>query len=151
MKRIALALLTIAIFARPIAAEPIGQWYSGFGQGTVEYGIKHDSAGSDYFYIACSPDFGTSINITVGGTDAPPGKNVVVTIGADEFDLPIGRDGYFTTHSHIAYDIFRTLWSSLRRGTVMRVRLANGQSTVFSLRGSGRILPKQHCRTDFER
>ena len=40
MKRIALALLTIAIFARPIAAEPIGQWYSGFGQGTVEYGIK---------------------------------------------------------------------------------------------------------------
>lgn len=49
----------------PATAEPIGRWFSGFGQGTVEYGIKNDSAGSDYFYIACTPE-GAQIRVTVG-------------------------------------------------------------------------------------
>lgn len=137
--------------AHPAGAEPIGRWFSGYGQGTLEYGIKNDSAGSDYFYIACSPDFGTSIRITVGAQDAKPGSTTIVVIGGDEFELWTDKDGVFRTDSHVAYDTFRSLWDAMRRGTVMRVRLSSGQSTVFTLRGAAIELPRAHCETDFER
>ncbi|RYD42185.1 MAG: hypothetical protein EOP63_13630 [Sphingomonadales bacterium] len=59
-----LALIGAASTAR---AEPIGRWWSGFGQGTLEYAIKNDSAGSDYFCIACP--IGEGARMIVGGVD----------------------------------------------------------------------------------
>lgn len=147
--------LMLAIFGVSIStvasAEPIGRWFSGYGQGTMEYGIKNDSAGNDYFYIACSPDFGTTIRITVGGKDAPPNQNVIVVIGPNEFELFTDQEGYFRTDSHVASDTFRALWGALRNGAAMRVRLQSGESTAFTLNGSSKVLDTEPCETDFER
>ena len=147
--------LLISIVAANVSAgasaEPIGRWFSGYGQGTLEYGIKNDSAGSDYFYIACSPDLGTSISITVSGRNARRGDPILAVIGADEFELWPDESGDFQTGSRVAYDTFRTLWNAMRRGSAMRVRLPTGESTVFTLAGAAKTLPREHCQTDFER
>lgn len=148
--RLILALCGLSTSTVAIA-EPIGHWFSGFGQGATEYGIKNDRAGNDYFYIACSPDFGTTIRITVGGKDAPPNKHVKVVIGPDEFELFTENNGDFRTDSRVASDTFRSLWSSMRNGSAMRVRLQSGESTVFTLKGSSKVLDKEPCETDFER
>lgn len=128
-------------------AEPIGRWWSGFGQGTVEYGIKNDSAGSDEFYIACKPS-GATINITVGGVDAPKNSHVIVTIAADEYELATDEWGDFRTNSTLGDAIFGALWTSIRKGSVMRVRLPSGESTPFTLAGAAKILPREYCTTE---
>lgn len=145
-------LLGLGLAAAPVAAyaEPIGRWFSGFGQGTVEYGIRNDSAGSDYLYIACAPDR-TYISLTVGGAQPRSGDRITITIDADEFEIMAGEHGYFQTGSHVESDTFRAVWESMRAGSNMRVRLSTGQSTNFTLSGSARTLGPQPCETDFER
>lgn len=146
MKLWILGLSALAI-STTVHAEPIGRWWSGFGQGTVEYGIKNDSAGSDEFYIACKPS-GATINITVSGVDAPKNSHVIVTIGADEYELATDEWGEFRTNSTVADAVFGALWASIRKGSVMRVRLSTGQTTPFTLSGSAKILPKDFCMTE---
>lgn len=142
----ALALMAVT----SAAAEPIGRWWAGFGQGNFEYAIKNDSAGSDQFYIGCG-EVPTTIRFRIGGVEPKRGQSVLITIGGDEFDLPLGESGYFETKSHVASDNFRALWSAIRAGQVMRVRLSSGQSTAFTLKGAAKALPKDACTTDFER
>lgn len=146
------AALMLCIAAPSAAsAEPMGRWFSGYGQGTTEYGIKNDSAGSDYLYIACSPEYGTSISFTIGGKNPRPRSTVIATIGSDEFELYTDGMGQFQTASRVSYDTFRTLWEAMRTGSAMRVRLSTGQSTAFTLKGAAKVLGRQHCQTDFER
>lgn len=147
--RFVLFVTLLAITALPASAEPTGRWFSGYGQGTMEYGIKNDSAGSDYFYIAC-PEDGATINFTVGGKNPEPHSVVIVVIGADEYELFTGKTGEFRTTSHVGYDNFRSLWTSMRKGQTMRVRLSTGESTAFTLRGAAAALPREHCKTSFE-
>jgi hypothetical protein len=150
MRPIALATILMTAVATDAAAEPIGRWWSGFGQGNFEYAIKNDSAGSDEFYIGCG-EVPTTINFRIGGVEPKRGQSVLITIGADEFDLPLGENGYFETKSHVASDNFHALWSAIRAGRVMRVRLSTGLTTAFTLQGAAKVLPKESCSTDFER
>ena len=144
-----LLTLSLAIGFPSLAfAEPIGRWWSGYGQGTLEYGIKNDSAGNDTVYIACAYDH-TTINFDVGGKDPRPRSLVVVVIGADEWELYVDNEGMIPTSSHVAADNFISLWKGMRNGSSMRVRLSTGESTVFSLSGSSKALPKEPCKTDF--
>lgn len=148
-------LATVGVIAAAIAstavAEPIGRWWSGFGQGNSEYGIKNDSAGADEIYIACG-EVPTTVSFTVTGHHPKPGDTAYVTIGRDEFVLPLGRQGEFETVSHVAADNFQALWTSIRSGSAMRVRLSTGQSTGFTLKGAGAALPKTGgCTPDFAR
>ena len=131
-----------------VSAEPVGRWWSGYGMGTLEYGIKNDSAGSDSVYIACSGE-STIVYFSVGGVDPKPKSIIIVTIGGEEWVLYTNSDGHVPTNNHVAADNFISLWHAMRSGTVMRVRLATGQSTRFTLAGSGRELPKKPCETDF--
>ncbi len=131
-------------------AEPIGRWWAGFGQGNFEYAIKNDSAGSDEFYIGCG-ELPTTIRFRIGGVEPIEGQSVLINIGADEFDLRLGRQGRFETKSHVESDNFHALWDVIRSGKIMRVRLSTGQSTVFTLKGAAKALPKEACSTDFER
>lgn len=132
------------------SGEPIGRWFSGYGQGTMEYGLKNDSAGSDYFYIACPYD-GATISFTVGGKNPRPLSTVIVVVGAEEYELTTDKWGQFRTTSHVSYDIFRSLWASMRSGSAMRVRLSSGQSTAFTLKGAAKVLPRDQCETGFEK
>lgn len=151
MVKLLLASATVAtLIATPAAAEPIGRWWAGFGQGNFEYGIHNDSAGGDTVYIACG-EAPATIEFTVGGVQPRPGSSILVIIGADEFELPAGEQGRFETGSHVASDTFHALWDAMRRGQVMRVRLATGQSTAFTLKGAAKVLPAVSCLTDFER
>jgi hypothetical protein len=148
MKRL---VLVLALFAcLPAQAEPTGRWWSGFGQGNLEYGIKNDSAGSDEFYIACMQDR-TYISLRIGGVEPKQGQSAIVTIGPDEFEVQLGKDGYVETASHVGYDTFRAWWAAMRAGANMRVRLSTGQSTNFTLKGAAKILPRDACETDFQR
>ncbi|NEX91177.1 hypothetical protein [Caulobacter sp. 17J65-9] len=149
MKRAVFVLAAWAA-ASSVAAEPMGVWWSGFGQGTFEYGIKNDSAGSDSVYIACSDD-STTISFTVGGEDPKPAQSVVVTIGGDEFEVWTDQLGRGGTASHASADTFTALWAAMRKGDVMRVRLASGRSTAFTLKGAAKALPKEPCTPDFYR
>lgn len=145
------ALITsIALASGEAGAEPTGKWWAGFGQGTFEYGIKNDSAGSDEFYIACGYDF-TTISFKISGVVPKQGQRVVINIGGDEFDLWLGARGDFETKSHVDSDNFYALWDALRAGQIMRVRLSSGQSTAFTLKGAAKTLPKDACQTDFAR
>lgn len=150
MRSIAVGLVVAATISGVASAEPIGRWWAGFGQGNFEYAIKNDSAGSDQFYIGCG-EVPTTISFRIGGVEPRRGQSVLITIGGDEFDLPLGDNGYFETKSHVASDNFRALWSAIRTGQVMRVRLSTGQSTAFTLKGAAKALPKEACATDFER
>lgn len=144
------ALAATMLIAAPVSAEPIGRWWTGFGQGTTEYGIKNDSAGSDTIYIACAPDH-TYVSFRVGGVEPKQGETTIITIGADEYELNGGEWGYFETKSHVESDTFIALWQSLRSGAAARVRLQTGQSTAFTLKGASKVLGKEPCETDFGR
>lgn len=139
-----------SLFGGGALAEPTGVWWAGFGQGNFEYAIKNDSAGSDEFYVSCG-EVPTTIRVRVGGVDPQAGQTSVVTIGAAEYELFTGPGGEFETKSHVGSDTFHALWDAIRGGQVMRVRLATGQSTVFTLKGAAKALPKESCPTDFER
>lgn len=139
----------LALLAAPLSAEPTGRWYGAFGQGAFEYGIKNDSAGSDYFYIYC-PQEGAKILITVGGKNPAADSIARVVIGGDEFELPIDSSGEFTTGTHVGNDNFHALWDAMRSGSVMRVRLSTGQSTAFTLKNTAKVLPKKARATAFE-
>lgn len=132
------------------AAEPTGRWFSAVAQGVTEYGVKNDNAGSDYFYIACQAE-GAAIMVTVGGATPQPMSTLVVAIDDDEYQLGTDATGDIGTVSRAGHDSFLALWESLRDGDVMRVRLSTGQSSVFSLAGTAKVLPRRHCRTGFER
>jgi len=102
MRAIALAIVFFAFFASGAVAEPIGRWWAGFGQGNFEYAIKNDSAGSDQFYIGCG-EVPTRISFRISGVAPKRGQSVLITIGADEFDLQLGERGYFETKTHVEF------------------------------------------------
>lgn len=150
MRNLLTAAVIILIATAGVAhAEPIGRWWTGFGQGNFEYAIKNDSAGSDEFFINCG-EVPTTISMRIGGVEPKAGQTAFVTIGGDEFELSLGKDGYFETNSHVASDNFHAVWDAIRAGDDMRVRLSTGQSTAFTLKGAAKALPKQACPTDFE-
>lgn len=150
MRLALLCAAAVALAPAQVRSEPVGRWWSGWGQGTTEYGIKNDSAGSDAIYIACAHDT-TYVSFTVAGKNPSPGSRVIVTIEPDEYEFLATRDGYLGTLNHVEADTFYALWSSLRRGTAARVRLASGESTIFSLKGSSKVLDKEACTPDFAR
>lgn len=131
-------------------AEPVGEWWTGYGQGTFEYGVQNDSAGSDAIYITCNDDR-TVATMSVGGNSIPSETSVLVTIGAHEFELSSDDEGNVATASRSDSDNFEAFWHAMRAGQSMRVRLATGQSTAFTLKGAAKALPKQPCLTDFAR
>ncbi|MCP5385442.1 MAG: hypothetical protein H6916_01315 [Novosphingobium sp.] len=135
--------------AEPASAEPVGRWTSSWGQGTSEYEIKNDSAGSDNFFISCPSGAGAQVYITVGGVSPAPGDKVLVTAGGDEVELYASPEGHIATESHVDHDSFIALWGLLRSRSAMRVRLLGGQSTSFSLQGAAKVLPSEPCETGY--
>lgn len=141
---------TFLIFSKPAIAEPIGKWWSGWGQGTSEYGFKNDSAGSDKIYIACGEQE-TTIRFTVGGKSPPPKSTVFVTIGDEEYTIITNEWGDGTTNCRVCADNFIALWEAIREGQTMWVRYADGRATRFPLAGADKVLEPDACTTDFAR
>ncbi|WP_438725634.1 hypothetical protein ACR9YC_06800 [Parasphingorhabdus sp. DH2-15] len=119
--------------------------------GVSEYGYRSDSAGSDTIYISCSEDQGTNIRFTIGGRDPEPVSEITIVIDGEELRLFTNSDGNVPTASHVAASNFWSLWKMMRSGQTMRVKLSTGESTIFPLNGSAKVLPREHCKTDFAR
>jgi hypothetical protein len=115
-----------------------------------EYGIKNDSRGGDSIRIDCGYDH-TYLHFSVGGKDPKPGVSVVINIGADEWSLRADREGNISTISHSDSSNYYALWAAMRAGKIMRVRFGTGESTVFSLVGASKALPRTACLPDFAR
>lgn len=147
---LALCLAVNAAISANAFAEPMGKWWGGFGQGTAEYGIKNDSAGSDSIYIVCNAKR-TDLLFTVGGVVPKPGSRISVDIDGDEFGLVAKSNGSIETETRSGSNAFYFLWEAFRAGHVARVRLSTGQHTIFTLRGAARALPKEPCETDMNR
>jgi hypothetical protein len=146
-------LLFIALALAPTSAPAaeLGKWRFGSGQGISEYSIQNDSAGNDEFSIACSDDWGTFIDLRVGGKQPSNRSTVTIDVDADEFTFAADERGRIRTASHVDNDNFRALWRDIRRGSLMRVRLQSGKSTTFRLSGASAVLEREVCKTDFER
>jgi len=143
--------LSLLVGTAAANAEPIGRWFYGYGQGVLEYGIKNDSAGGDYFSIWCDYK-GAGAWFIVSRKDPLPLSSVFVVINDDQFEIPVREDHYFHTDSHVEYSIFRSLWEAIRTNNgVMHVRLSSGETTTFPLKGAAKALPKEPCETAFEK
>lgn len=150
-KTASLALTGLLAFTGTTAqAEPVGQWFSGYGQGITEYAIENDSAKSDYFYIACADAGDATIMFTVSKKEPQPGSSVVVTIADKDYELPVGEDKLFHTDSRSDSDTFGALWDAIRASSgSMEVRLATGETASFTLQGAAKEMPGEHCTTAY--
>ena len=149
MRKLLLAS-SFLFLAIPAEAEPYGRWWTGWGMGVTEYGYKSDSAGSDKIYIACSHD-STTISFSISGINPRPRSEVIVVIDGEELRLFSDVDGSIPTDSRVADANFRALWSLMRSGNTMWVRLSTGESARFPLKGSAKVLDAESCETDFAR
>lgn len=133
-------------------AEPVGEWFSGYGQGITEYAIENDSAQSDYFYIACSDEGDATIMFTVAKKEPGPNSSLSVAIGDQNYDLAVGEDKLFHTDTKKASDDFRSLWNAIRTSSgSMQVRLPTGEAASFTLKGAAKVLTEEPCTTAFEK
>lgn len=153
VKTASLALTGLFTFTGTMAqAEPVGQWFSGYGQGITEYAIENDSAKSDYFYIACADAGDATIMFTVSTKEPEPGSSVFVTIGDKDYELPVAQDKLFHTDSRADSDTFGALWDDIRAsGGSMQVRLSTGDTATFPLKGAATLMPEEHCTTAHEK
>ena len=129
-------------------AEPTDRWWSGWGQGTAEYGYTKSSG--DAVYIACDQGsgFGTSMSFSISGDEPRPGQLVTVTIDGDQIEFAADHRGRLGTSSRVDDDIFRSIWTKIRTGNRMSVSFGSRQA-IFPLAGSSRILEEESCDTDF--
>ncbi|WP_374471696.1 hypothetical protein [Phenylobacterium sp.] len=146
-------LLATGVFlavALPAVAEPTGRWWSGWGQGTAEYGFS--AANGDKVYIACDEGsgFGTTVSFAIEGTGPEPGETVTVRTDLTAFDFPVDDSGRLETASRAGNENFLALWDAIRRGAVLSIGFG-GRTATFPLAGSTRMLAPEACETDFAR
>ena len=139
-------------------AEPANRWWSGFGQGTMEYGYNDGSKGSS-IYIACG-ETTTDVWVNITGVDPAFGSSVTFVIDGDTenaYQLTTEADNTkMTTDNHVAADNFVALWDGMAKGkkTVtysFKDKTGKTYSKTFPLAGSGAILKKDECQPTFYR
>lgn len=123
-------------------------WKSGWGQGVSEYSVSNGPGNE--FYIACSED-STNIMPMIIGDSAPPKSNISIIIDADEYEFGTDEKGHIPTDCHFCSDNFEALWNAIRKGQHMLVKFEDGRSSKFSLKGAGKAMPKEPCKTDWAR
>ncbi|EMB6256479.1 hypothetical protein ACFLPV_004440 [Serratia marcescens] len=140
MKTLMKGLFCCALAAPFMAQAETGTWASGWGQGTTEYSVR--GQGQSQLYIGCDPykamfvmftdtagrslthyDAQTqtrSFYVSVDGSDPIPFNDVLSRVGADSV---------------------RFAWDKLRKGKTVVVSGEGMQTTRFTLKGAGQVLP----------
>lgn len=142
----AFVLMTCPLAA--LAYGEIGQWSSGWGQGTSEYTVV--DASGNALYIACSEDRPVSMSLTVNGVEygSYQGKGFDLLIDGKEVQTP------YDTASRVGADNFLYAWDALRKATTLQARTEDGQLVSLPTRGSAKTLPawgtpEFSCTTEF--
>jgi hypothetical protein len=123
-------------------AEPVGRWYVDTGQGSPTYGFNKGS-GLDAISIVCMPG-DARVRVLVGTGSPRPRDMVKFIVDGNEWDL-FTNDSQEVSAGGSDSGSFAGLWNAMRRGKVLRVRLASGGTATFSLAGAARTLPRQPC------
>ena len=125
-------------------------WVSGWGQGVSEAIITHGAG--NQIYVTCndggSPFSGTEISFMLAGK-AAMGSEVTLTFdGAAPERISI-RDGAITSDCHACMASYEYVIGKLRGHTSVHVMFENGDSALFTLRGSAEAIVA--CTPDFAR
>lgn len=139
------------LIACPLAAlayGEIGQWSSGWGQGTSEY-TTVDATGNA-LYIACSEDRPVSMTLTVNGVEygSYNDKGFDLLIDGVEVQTP------YDTASRVGANNFQFAWDALRKARTLQARTTDGQLVALPTKGSAKALPawgtsEFSCSTEF--
>ncbi|MBD2745826.1 hypothetical protein IC232_03855 [Microvirga sp. BT688] len=150
----AIALLGMMLGTQAASAQGFrsGKWTVGFGQGMVEHTVRNGPGNE--FMILC--DTGatedaerTGLSITIRDRGAPS-SNGEIRIFVDDEELTFfeDKDGILI-NNRAAQSNFDVLWEALRKGRSMRVLLADGRTSTFSLEGVRKALGPKACETGF--
>ncbi len=144
-------LLVAALASLPLTAlayGEIGQWSSGWGQGTSEYTVV--DARGNALYIACSEDRPVSMSLTVNGVEygSYQSKGFDLLIDGTEVQAP------YDTASRVGANNFLHAWDALRNAQTLQARTEDGQIVSLPTQGSARTLPawgtpEFTCTTEF--
>ncbi|CAM3976903.1 hypothetical protein CCOS865_02265 [Pseudomonas reidholzensis] len=148
MKKITCLLTLLALPLGAMAYGEVGQWSSGWGQGTSEYNVT-DAAGNS-LYIACSEDRPVSMTLTVKGAEygTYSDKGFDLLVDGEEVQTP------YETASRVGANNFIFVWDALRKAKTLQAKTSDGQVVTLPTKGSAKELPASGtqgfaCTTEF--
>ncbi|MDE3735941.1 hypothetical protein PSH28_04995 [Pseudomonas resinovorans] len=148
MKKITCLFFLLSLPVTALGYGEIGQWSSGWGQGTSEYNVS-DSAGNS-LYIACSADRPVSMTLTVKGTEygSYSEKGFDLLVDGMEVQTP------YDTASRVGANNFIFAWDALRKARTLQAKTVDGQVVNLPTKGSAKTLPawgspEFDCTTEF--
>lgn len=130
------------------------QWFADHPPGFHVYQVVRENG--DRFEFSCDVAFtekgGATAIVVVQGLEPAPNSDVEVTIdGTRTFKLMFDRNRIVRTDCEECAFAYTRLWQAVRLGNRMSVRLANGQTGEFPLKGTAAVIPATPCKPDFER
>lgn len=140
MKTLMKGLFCCALAAPFMAQAETGPWASGWGQGTTEYSVR--GQGQSQLYIGCNPYkamfvmFTDAAGRSLTNYDAQTQtRSFYIAVNGSE---PIPFNDVF---SRVGADSVRFAWDKLRKGKTVIVSGEGMQTTRFTLKGAGQVLP----------
>lgn len=148
MKKLTYLIGLLAFPLDAMAYGEVGQWSSGWGQGTSEYNVT-DTAGNS-LYIACSEDRPVSMTLSVKGVDygSYSDKGFDLLVDGQEVQTP------YETASRVGANNFHYVWDALRKAKTLQARTSDNQLVTLPTKGSAKALPASGtegfaCTTEF--
>ncbi|HFF9493060.1 hypothetical protein [Serratia marcescens] len=140
MKTLMKGLFCCALAAPFMAQAETGPWTSGWGQGTTEYSVR--GQGQSQLYIGCNPYkamfamFTDAAGRSLTNYDART-QTRSFYVSVDGSDPILFND----VLSRVGADSVRFAWDKLRKGKTVILSGEGMQTTRFTLKGAGQVLP----------
>ncbi|AXK22925.1 hypothetical protein HLB02_03300 [Serratia nevei] len=140
MKTLMTGLFCCALAVPLIAQAETGSWTSGWGQGTTEYSVR--GQGQSQLYIGCDPYKAMFVMFTDAAGRSLTNYNAQTQtrsfyVAVDGSDPILFNDEL----SRVGADSVRLAWDKLRKGKTVIVSGEGMQTTRFTLKGAGQVLP----------
>jgi hypothetical protein len=77
---------------------------------------------------------------------APPKSTIKIVVDDTiESHLYTNEQGAADTGAQVMHGLFREVWNLARRGSTMKVFFSDGRKSIFSLKGSSKLLTEEPC------
>ncbi|MGK9009908.1 hypothetical protein ACRS9C_11395 [Serratia marcescens] len=140
MKTLMTGFFCCALATPLIAQAEIGPWGSGWGQGTTEYSVR--GQGQSQLYIGCDPYKAMFVMFTDAAGRSL--TNYDARMQTRSFYVSVdGSDPILFNDmlSRVGADNVRFAWDKLRKGKTVIVSGEGMQTTRFTLKDAGQVLP----------
>lgn len=141
-------MLALGAAAMPAIAAPGSTWSMNYNMGTTEYATgEFQSRVGGGLSLSCPDESGKKAMIMaeIAG-DHPAGTLTLVTAsraGAQTHRFAVDGEGMAWLPQNSA--ALKRLWAGLRSGETVTIRFPDERSSVQSLAGSGKVLPRTAC------